>query len=78
MINSPGRDGEVQYEASPAEKTSTSGLRFVRIPAGEFVMGGSETAEELVEAFSAYRRPAEFFKDEYPQHRVKITKLLLG
>jgi formylglycine-generating enzyme len=64
-----------EAEKKPAaEKTTSIGLALVRIPAGEFLMGGAEPAEELVKAFSAYRRPADFFKDEYPRHRVKITK----
>ena len=57
-----------------AEKTTSIGLKLVRIPAGEFMMGGAEPAEELVKAFSTYKRPPEYFKDEYPRHRVKITK----
>lgn len=56
------------------EKTTSIGLKLVRIPAGEFMMGGAEPAEALAAAFSAYKRPAEYFKDEYPRHRVKITK----
>jgi formylglycine-generating enzyme required for sulfatase activity len=56
------------------EKTTSTGLKMVRIPAGEFMMGGVESAEDLVKAFAAYKREPEFFKDEYPQHRVKITK----
>jgi formylglycine-generating enzyme len=70
---------------APAEETSQAarqgreidnsiGVKLVLIPAGEFMMGGQESAEELVEAFAAYKRKAEFFKDEYPRHRVRITK----
>ena len=49
-------------------------MKMVLVPAGEFLMGGQESAKELVAAFPAYRRPADFFKDEYPRHRVRITK----
>jgi formylglycine-generating enzyme len=56
------------------ETTNSIGMTMVSIPAGEFFMGGQEPPEELVNAFPAYRRPAEFFKDEYPRHRVRITK----
>jgi formylglycine-generating enzyme len=56
------------------ETVNSIGMKLVAIPSGEFMMGGQETAEELVKAFPAYRRPAEFFKDEYPRHRVRITK----
>ncbi len=58
----------------PAEITNRIGLALVLVPAGEFLMGGQETASELVQAFAAYRRKAEYFADEYPQHRVRITR----
>jgi formylglycine-generating enzyme required for sulfatase activity len=63
------RDGEKSREI-----TNSIGMKLVPIPAGEFMMGGTEPAEELVKAFSAYHRKADFFKDEYPRHRVRITK----
>ena len=50
-------------------------MKLAPIPAGEFLMGGREPAEELVKAFAAYNRKPDFFKDEYPRHRVRITKL---
>ncbi len=56
------------------EITNSIGMKLVWIPAGEFMMGGQESAEELVKAFAAYKRKADFFKDEYPQHHVRITK----
>ena len=58
----------------PGETANSIGMKMVLVPAGEFLMGGQESAKELVEGFPAYRRPADFFKDEYPQHRVRITK----
>jgi formylglycine-generating enzyme len=58
----------------PIEAVNSIGMKMVSIPAGEFLMGGQESAKELIEAFPAYRRPPEFFKDEYPRHRVRITK----
>jgi formylglycine-generating enzyme required for sulfatase activity len=56
------------------ETTNSIGMKLELIPAGEFMMGGGESAEELVKAFAAYNRKAEFFTDEYPRHRVRITK----
>src|SRR5581483_7732609 len=60
----------------PVEKemTDSLGMKLVRIPAGEFQMGGQEPAENVVRAFSAHNRKAEEFKDEYPRHRVRITR----
>jgi len=60
--------------AVPERMTSKGGLKLVYIPSGEFLMGGGESAEELVAAFPEYRRKAEFFSDEYPRHRVRITR----
>ncbi len=52
---------------------------MVGIPAGEFWMGGVEPPEALARKFSEYQYPADYFADEYPQHRVRITKpFLLG
>ncbi|MBI5083757.1 MAG: formylglycine-generating enzyme family protein [Acidobacteria bacterium] len=48
--------------------------QLVRIPAGEFTMGGLESPEHLSQAFKPYNRPPGYFKDEYPAHRVRITR----
>jgi formylglycine-generating enzyme required for sulfatase activity len=37
-------------------------------------MGGQESAESVATAFAEYRRPAGYFNDEYPRHRVRVTK----
>jgi uncharacterized lipoprotein YddW (UPF0748 family) len=58
----------------PAEVTNSIGMRLVRIPAGEFMMGSGESAQEIVSTFAAHRRKAEEFKDEFPRHRVRITR----
>jgi len=49
-------------------------MTLVSIPPGEFLMGGVEPAEQLVKAYPAYNRKPGFFRDEYPRHRVRITK----
>jgi formylglycine-generating enzyme required for sulfatase activity len=46
-------------------------MKLVRIPAGEFMMGSSLSAEKTAER---YADKAEYFKDEHPQHRVRITR----
>ena len=56
------------------EFTNSIGIKLEPIPAGEFLMGGQETAEELVKGFAAYKRSPDFFADEYPRHRVRITR----
>ena len=41
-------------KSPPGEITNSIGMKLVPIPAGEFMMGGGESAEELVKAFPAY------------------------
>jgi formylglycine-generating enzyme required for sulfatase activity len=52
-------------------------MELLPIPAGEFFMGGTEPAEKLSKAFAAYKRPPEYFADEYPRHKVRITRPFL-
>ena len=53
-------------------------LKLVLIPAGEFMMGSSESAEELGALLQQDLWPgrlkSESVKGEQPQHRVRITK----
>ena len=54
-------------------------MEMVLIPAGEFKMGSGESAKDKAAFFNKnygenLRRAADFFKDEHPQHRVRITK----
>ena len=58
----------------PAVIKNSVGIRLVLIPAGEFQMGCQEPAQDLVAAFAPYKRKPEDFSDEYPRHRVRITK----
>jgi len=46
-------------------------MKLVLIPAGEFMMGSHESAAALAKAFDT---DAKLFKDEHPQHPVKITR----
>jgi len=46
-------------------------MKFVLIPAGKFRMGSAVSAEELAKQ---YETKAEYYKDEHPQHQVRITK----
>ncbi len=61
-------------QAQTVERNSL-GMRFVRLPAGEFLMGSEETPEALARDFA--QLPPERFKllaDETPVHRVRISK----
>jgi formylglycine-generating enzyme required for sulfatase activity len=64
--------------ASPLVKqviTNSIGMRLARIPAGEFMMGNSESVESLHRAFPIY--DSERFvrlSDEDPLHRVHISE----
>ena len=51
------------------------GMRFVRVPAGEFMMGSAESPQALAKAFAhAQRKRLTDLGDEKPVHRVRITR----
>jgi len=49
-------------------------MKLVLIPAGEFMMGGDEPPEQVARKSAGEEAKAEWFQNEQPQHRVKITK----
>ena len=64
--------------ARSAAKTFTNsiGMKFALIPAGEFWMGNGHSFEEEHKTFAPYENvfPASHLKDQYPRHRVRITR----
>jgi sulfatase modifying factor 1 len=59
----------------PRGLENSLGMRFVRVPAGSFLMGHAENADTWARDFPAYP-PDRFAKlfDEAPVHRVRITR----
>jgi sulfatase modifying factor 1 len=51
-------------------------MKLVLIQPGEFMMGSRESAEELAKAYEKYVPDIKpgYFQEEYPYHRVRITK----
>jgi formylglycine-generating enzyme len=78
--------GSLTLAAAPESKgtgdkkqiTNSIGMKLTLIPAGEFKMGSGESAEATAAFFNkTYGEDsltADFFTDEHPQHRVRITK----
>ena len=50
---------------------------MVLIPPGEFLMGSSQSPEEIAQLFAKFEPKIEWIKDELPQHRVTITQPFL-
>ncbi|WP_292992926.1 formylglycine-generating enzyme family protein [Nitrosomonas sp.] len=61
--------------AVPAAIVNMLGMKFVLVPAGEFVMGSDESPDILSKVYPQYeRRRVEELRDEAPAHRVRITQ----
>ncbi len=78
---SPSDDGATQSRPTPSPKsepdktiTNSIGMKLVLIPAGEFLMGSSESPEELVHMYAKWQAGLDVFVGEQPQHRVCISE----
>ena len=65
--------------AADAEKPAPSiansiGMRLVKVPAGAFMMGNHEASEEMPKSFPQYEAERFQLDDEYPVHKVRITR----
>ena len=59
----------------PRVLENSLGMKFVLVPAGEFVMGSEEPIDTLALDFPQYeRRRFEAISDEAPAHKVRITR----
>jgi len=66
-------DSDVVRDEYPPAITNSIGMKLRPIPAGEFTMGSRESAETLADAFANHDAKPEWFRDEYPRHRVRIA-----
>jgi formylglycine-generating enzyme required for sulfatase activity len=64
--------------SSTKQITNSIGMKLTLVPSGEFMMGSGEsaaaTAAFFKKKFDLSFLPADVFRDEVPQHRVRITK----
>ncbi len=69
---------EAKKPSDTKQITNSIGMKLTLVPSGEFMMGSKESAEETAAFFKKnYGEDflqADLFKDEHPQHRVRITK----
>jgi formylglycine-generating enzyme len=67
-----------QADGGQKQITNSIGMKLTLIPAGEFMMGSGESAEDTIAFFKKNYGTdflkAGFFENEHPQHRVQITK----
>ena len=57
----------------PVALENSVGMRFVLIPAGTFMMGSRDSAEEVARRCAMPNAQAGWFNDEHPRHEVTLT-----
>jgi len=74
LMFSPAWSGEPGRTA-PQAIANSLGMKFVLVPAGEFMMGSDESPEALAKAYPQYGRERFLLLgDEAPVHKVRITR----
>jgi formylglycine-generating enzyme len=70
----PGKELSAQQK----QITNSIGMKLTIVPAGEFKMGSGESAEDTAAFFKKICGEdlvrVDWFEDEHPQHRVRITR----
>lgn len=71
LTQAPGAVAESPDSTRPGPLTNSIGMTLVNIPPGEFLMGGTKSAEEIRRIFGTNEVE---FSHEHPRHPVQITK----
>ena len=67
--------GWISSDAVSRVVPNSIGMKLAPIPAGEFMMGSAEAAEDVAQAFADRGGPPPGdFEAEHPRHRVRITR----
>jgi len=62
-------------QTMPLVSENSLGMKFVRVPAGEFLMGSNETVGSMQTSFPQFElKRLDELSDEMPLHRVKISR----
>jgi formylglycine-generating enzyme required for sulfatase activity len=74
LLTSSARSAE-PASTLPKQIENSVGMKFVLIPAGEFMMGSDESPDSLARSFPQYdRKRLQELGDEAPAHKVRITR----
>jgi formylglycine-generating enzyme len=79
VVGSVAIASAAEPKPAPTKQITTSiGMKLTLVPSGEFMMGSGESAKDTAaffnKAYGEHFLTADSLKDEYPHHRVRITK----